>query len=548
MTLPAALDPVAGAVFAFVVHALWQPVVVAAIVALVLKVARRASASTASSLWFAALVACVALPAATSILAPPVMASPAGIPGTAPRTSPAPERDALQPVGVSALNADVPRGVSRAVLCLWILGAVVGLGRLVGAGAELRRIKAGARALPAELAGRLAVTRRGRAFRLGSSADVRVPLAVGFGRPMVLVPESMTERLDAADVAVIVEHEAAHLARWDDWTNAAQRIVCALLFFSPAAWWIARRLEFEREVAADDCVLATARPAAYAAALVRVAEHVAGAGHRLAPAAFGSRGTLSDRVTRILSARRNGALRASAVTLAAAVAAVGASFVASWRFVPPIAIASDVVRSPAARPVPASIAAPTRRSTIAHRPTRALPVVGLRSAKRMRTTEPARTAVLTSLAPRAAEATARVHGRSPSALPPAVIKQPPTAAPHGTTITAPPPPVTLSPAARTISATPPQRPTLEQTAADPALQRLRTGGAARILSAVMSAEDHAAVTRALAAAESDPQFRRFAERGISAFTPEELARLRELQKLCATSPDAAGCSVHRDGP
>ena len=42
----------------------------------------------------------------------------------------------------------------------------------------------------------------------------------------------------AAELNTILLHELAHLGRWDDWTNLAQKVLGALLFFHPAVWWI----------------------------------------------------------------------------------------------------------------------------------------------------------------------------------------------------------------------------------------------------------------------------------------------------------------------
>ena len=75
---------------------------------------------------------------------------------------------------------------------------------------------------------------------------------------------------------MILLHENAHLRRWDQWTNLAQKIVTALFFFHPAVWWIENRLTLEREMACDDIVLAqTASPRDYASFLISFAEKIA---------------------------------------------------------------------------------------------------------------------------------------------------------------------------------------------------------------------------------------------------------------------------------
>jgi hypothetical protein len=79
--------------------------------------------------------------------------------------------------------------------------------------------------------------------------------------------------LSLEELNQIVLHEVAHLRRWDDWTNLAQKIIRSLFFFHPAVWWIEKQVSLEREMACDDAVLATtARPRAYAECLTHLAE------------------------------------------------------------------------------------------------------------------------------------------------------------------------------------------------------------------------------------------------------------------------------------
>jgi hypothetical protein len=74
-----------------------------------------------------------------------------------------------------------------------------------------------------------------RRVELRASEKVRVPAALGFFRPAVIVPRWTLEELPAEELRVILLHELAHLHRWDDWTNLAQKIVKALFFFHPGS-------------------------------------------------------------------------------------------------------------------------------------------------------------------------------------------------------------------------------------------------------------------------------------------------------------------------
>ncbi len=150
-----------------------------------------------------------------------------------------------------------------------------------------------------------------RSVQLCVSDRVRVPTAIGFLKPMVVIPSWMMSETSAAELNAILLHELAHLGRGDDWTNLIQKILGALLFFHPAVWWINRKLSLEREMACDDLVLAkTTDPHAYAECLVTLAEKsFLRRGLALAQAAVGRLRHISLRVTQILDVNRPKATR-----------------------------------------------------------------------------------------------------------------------------------------------------------------------------------------------------------------------------------------------
>jgi hypothetical protein len=134
------------------------------------------------------------------------------------------------------------------------------------------------------------------------SEDVRVPTAVGFFKPLVVIPSWALQELSSSELNSVLIHELEHLRRWDDWTNLAQKILAAIFFFHPAVWWMDRKLALEREMACDDAVVAqTADRHAYAACLVRVAEKsLLRRGMALAQAVVGRVGQTTVRITQIL--------------------------------------------------------------------------------------------------------------------------------------------------------------------------------------------------------------------------------------------------------
>jgi hypothetical protein len=147
--------------------------------------------------------------------------------------------------------------------------------------------------------------------RISVSEKVRVPVAIGFFRPMIVLPTWTIEELSPAELRTILLHEMAHLQRRDQWTNLAQKILGALFFFHPAVWWIEKQISLEREMACDDAVLEqVSNPRAYAECLVAVAEKsLVRRGLTLMQAAVSRARQTTLRIASILDARRPGATR-----------------------------------------------------------------------------------------------------------------------------------------------------------------------------------------------------------------------------------------------
>ena len=95
-----------------------------------------------------------------------------------------------------------------------------------------------------------------RAVRLFRSAEVGVPMTWGVLRPVILVPAA-ADAWTSDQRRMALRHELAHV-RGGDWGfGVASRVACALFWFHPGAWWVARSLRRDAEKAADDRVLAS---------------------------------------------------------------------------------------------------------------------------------------------------------------------------------------------------------------------------------------------------------------------------------------------------
>jgi len=136
------------------------------------------------------------------------------------------------------------------------------------------------------------------------SLDTHVPMAIGWIKPMVLLPVSMVTGLTPTQLDMLMLHELAHIRRYDYFINFIQSIVEIILFFHPAVIWVSNQMRNEREYCSDDiAVKYSGNPIAYAHTLADTAtlcnKHRKHTIPNMAMAASG--GDLTQRVLRLVN-------------------------------------------------------------------------------------------------------------------------------------------------------------------------------------------------------------------------------------------------------
>ena len=191
---------------------------------------------------------------------------------------------------------------------IWSAIALAGLTRIASGLLRLRKLRRSF--IPLDLPELRSVfedrhVARKRKVHLYHSSAIRVPAAIGFFNPAVVLSSWSLDELSSEELKTAVLHELAHVDRWDDWTNLGQKLIRALFFFHPAVWWIDSRLGIEREMSCDDAVLAqSASPQNYAQCLVSLAEKSFMRRQlALAHAAVGHMKQTTARIGRILDGR-----------------------------------------------------------------------------------------------------------------------------------------------------------------------------------------------------------------------------------------------------
>lgn len=146
---------------------------------------------------------------------------------------------------------------------------------------------------------------KGSAHPAGSlleSDRVRVPVALGFFRPAVILPlEWRNWRMEKLDL--ILAHERSHASRRDPLIALLAAINKCMFWFHPLAWWLERHLAALAETIADEAALAVAPSSeAYAEVLLETASLVGRTPGRLILHGAAMNGpSIARRIHRVLS-------------------------------------------------------------------------------------------------------------------------------------------------------------------------------------------------------------------------------------------------------
>ncbi len=113
-----------------------------------------------------------------------------------------------------------------------------------------------------------------RRVRLLVTNRAMSPAVCGLFRPVILLPQSLVERLKPSQLRAVLLHELVHLRRGDVWVNCAQALLQIFYWWHPLLWLANGRIRRVREEAVDDAVMLALRHDAetYAPTLLEVAK------------------------------------------------------------------------------------------------------------------------------------------------------------------------------------------------------------------------------------------------------------------------------------
>jgi bla regulator protein blaR1 len=184
-----------------------------------------------------------------------------------------------------------------ALRSLWLLFGLLSLGRM-----KRKHVQSPGpdwEALLARLADGMGIP---HVVTLLESAIVKLPLTVGYLKPVILIPAGLLTGLGQQEVEMILLHELSHILRKDYLINIFQRLVETLFFFNPVVLWLSARIRAEREHCVDDLVINhTKNKTGYIRSLLHYEQYRAGV-PAYAMAFGGGKGTLA-RMERLISQR-----------------------------------------------------------------------------------------------------------------------------------------------------------------------------------------------------------------------------------------------------
>ena len=237
------------------------------------------------------------------------------------------------------LDTQVPNLLPFAV-GLWLIGIAFFALRLGGGIWQLRiyktrdveQVDRSWEQIFVSLCEKLVITDRVKFLR---SLRVQTPIAIGFFKPVIIVPASLFLQMHPRELETIIAHELLHIRRYDPLVNIVQTVIETVLFYHPGVWWITRQVSREREFAADLDVMRLFQDShvTYARALANLEEIRFRTGQRtprLATAANG--GNLMQRIERILKIETEVGSATSAWTATLALLLTSAVLLAVFSF------------------------------------------------------------------------------------------------------------------------------------------------------------------------------------------------------------------------
>jgi beta-lactamase regulating signal transducer with metallopeptidase domain len=237
------------------VHSIWQLLVVAGVLWLALKVARKSSPALTYGMAVGALMLSFLATLATFLYLWTRPEEVLSLSVDSVNSSPSMDWEGLLAQGIFWTEQNL-----SLVVNFWLFGAILFLFRLISQFAEIRNLRK--TSLPFEnlviqtLTDRLVATLGiSRKIEIRTTGKAHSPLTFGVMTPVILLPIALVFQLSPAHLEAVIAHELAHVKRNDYLSNLLLSTLEVLFFFHPCYWWMSQSVKELRENAADELAL-----------------------------------------------------------------------------------------------------------------------------------------------------------------------------------------------------------------------------------------------------------------------------------------------------
>jgi bla regulator protein blaR1 len=292
------------------VHSIWQLILIAAVLWIVLKLVHRALPALKYGLAVGALVLSFGAVFCTFLYE--IEAEKASTPvfhsgnfDVIFNTSSVVQAESELEFGLQEVTLWIDQNLSFLVN-FWFLGVLLFLFRLVNSLSEIRNLQKSSSVITDfqlqrnvyRLAGKMGIKPN---VQLRTTNSGISPLTFGALKPIILLPAGLLLQLSPAQLEAIIAHELAHVKRNDYLINLLLSGLEVIFFFHPCYWWMNNTLKELRENAADDLVLKVGvDPKNLATSLAEVVNFAKQNPPELALAAGNRRNPTLQRIKRIM--------------------------------------------------------------------------------------------------------------------------------------------------------------------------------------------------------------------------------------------------------
>ena len=244
------------------VHSIWQLLLVAGVLWLALKLARKASPALTYGMGVGALLLSFLATLATFLY---LWTRPEGIPLFSSETvilslnsvnsSPFLDWEVWLAQGIFWTEQNL-----SLVVNFWFFGAILFLFRLIAQLTEVRNLRKNShsfenleiQSLTDCLVSSLGIRRK---IEVRTTERAHSPVTFGVMTPVILLPAALIFQLSPAHLEAVIAHELAHVKRNDYLSNLLLSTLEVLFFFHPCYWWMSQTVKELRESAADELAL-----------------------------------------------------------------------------------------------------------------------------------------------------------------------------------------------------------------------------------------------------------------------------------------------------